>query len=372
VLLAAWLVVPAILAVVIAVGRFFAASRRYADRFMDGVAARFGGTRARRVVTFTQDGVAWEFQYSPGTHHRRSWVELRRPSAARSAWSAGRAGTLSWLSGGTQVTTGDEAFDRDLEVRAEDVIAAGAFFADGARRAAVRRLLAAGAAAVDQDEAELTVRWSPVVRAADLDAVDPPAAMDSMRALAGPAPAPPVLAAARARPARRIPAQMAVMLAVIAFVVLAGLAEDIYQPLDDTRVWTDTLVWSVPLAAMAALGLWRAGSRVTRRQRETAPWIGACLLVPLAARGAAIAVNGGLDWGTPSAHVARVVGAAVEGRRAHLLLVGSWRRSGTERIRVPEGVFDAVRAGSRVTVVTRPGRLGYEWIVSCEPTAARS
>jgi hypothetical protein len=78
-------------------------------------------------------------------------------------------------------------------------------------------------------------------------------------------------------------------------------------------------------------------------------------------------INGLGDLGPPSFHVAKVVRKFTKGRKTktyHATLT-SWRRGEkTVDIRVVRGVWGWATEGGNVVVTTRPGLLGWEWVVA--------
>jgi hypothetical protein len=93
------------------------------------------------------------------------------------------------------------------------------------------------------------------------------------------------------------------------------------------------------------------------------------LFLPLILANALALLNGSLDRGPEDLRRTIVAGKSHSGggRSAHVytLQYPSWREGAlSESLGVPKDIFDEAQVGSGLEIVTKPGRLRVEWIVS--------
>ena len=338
-------------------------------RAMDDVAQALGGTRRGGVVTFVRDDREFRFETFAGSRYRPPSIELRTDSAPGTRWSivppAGVLGIGGGLGRGERVTTGDPEFDGAARLYSPTPLRAATFFAAPDRRKAVAALLGQNATALGQDDVEVSVRWSNRKPDRSVAAVLVPAAVELGRLAEG-TPS----SEAKARVRRLVVAQRAAFAAFVALAlatgVLAGLARDDFQVLDWERLALDSLWYGVPLAVGLAVLAWRSGMMEVGplRLRGLGGVVGVLVLVPYLVLELAVVANGWLDGGPPTAHDVRVLHVELTNGRHpdHVVGVVSWRGHGEERFIVTREFFQQVRPGRPVRVVTKPGRLGYEWI----------
>lgn len=153
--------------------------------------------------------------------------------------------------------------------------------------------------------------------------------------------------------------------------LLAMGALDRFPPLDQWAIIKDSLKYSLPLAALSTF----IALPLERRSSPRAKLAGIFLvsLFAFAPFCAAIAtsLNGWFDTSAPTTHLARVVDrhtSLSEGGRNYDIRVESWRKPAELEILhdVPRWMYDKAlpNGTTRIKVVTKPGRFGFEWIVS--------
>lgn len=150
--------------------------------------------------------------------------------------------------------------------------------------------------------------------------------------------------------------------------LIAGLR--MYKPLDPGKIFLGSLVFSLPLLILftwTAINLLR-GRSSSHRELITVFLI-SLFAFPLAGYGYRVFFNGALDDNPASVRQAEVIRkywTRNKNSTTYYAVVESWRLNrDEEKLRVSKGFYDRIRARSTaITVATKPGRFGYEWIVS--------
>jgi hypothetical protein len=146
----------------------------------------------------------------------------------------------------------------------------------------------------------------------------------------------------------------------------AGLS--FYRPLDAGPLVLTSLAFSIPALAVF---LWIVTGLLRGRSGSHHEWIIAAAIgigaFPLAGAGLSLVLNGWLDHGAPTPHIARVIDKyetrTKNGSSYHVLLE-SWRRNDPEKISVSHATYERIEPiQTTFTVTTKPGALGREWIV---------
>jgi len=154
------------------------------------------------------------------------------------------------------------------------------------------------------------------------------------------------------------------------------LTDKLYPPLDRWELFLTSLSYAIPafiVSAFIAVYLLRGRSSSHRE------WL---LVLLLSAPGFLSsgyglfgALNGWLDPGPAATHVVGVQDRwTTDGdSNTYTVALDSWRTPGArEEIMVPRALYESTRPGvSRLELVTRPGRFGFEWTVSFRLTEAR-
>ncbi len=316
------------------------------------------------------DGVAYRFHYSPAARNSPATLKVSIDSPAGQPLRIvreGRAERLSKRIGlSAEIQTGDPAFDADLYIETEaDEFTRTLLMRDDARQA-VRDVFQLGFTAVHQDGRRLQAVWSPFKLRDDMDPALITGAVAPLATLASRMPAMPPPARPARTPIAKAVVAAAVVMAIAALVL--WLVADRFRPLDGGAVLRDSLRYSIP-----ALVVWLAFAFVQLRGRSTAHKelvLVVCLSAfafGLGGDALEVAFNGWADLGSPTSHDTEVIRTYRRGGRTttYHVVVTSWRRPRqAENLVVSSGLYRAARPHQHVTVVTKPGRLGFEWIVS--------
>jgi hypothetical protein len=142
-----------------------------------------------------------------------------------------------------------------------------------------------------------------------------------------------------------------------------------YPPLDDQEFFLAGLGPAIPaLLLFVGLAVALLRGRADSHKDLLLVLFFGLIGTPLCGYGGLALLNGLLDSGAPSQHVALVTqkytSKSKNDTHYHLRLA-SWRRPGQEEhIKVNEPTYDALTPGhDRLLLTTRPGRLGLEWVV---------
>jgi len=323
------------------------------------------------------DGVAYRFRYSPKSRNSPATLKVSIDSPAGQPFRIAREGRAERLSKriglSAEIQTGDPAFDDAFYMETDAVEFTRTLLMHDDAREAVCDTFRLGFTAVHQDGQRLQAVWSPFKLSDDIEPSLITSAVAPLATLARQMPAMPALAG----PAGTSIAKAVVAAAVVMVIAAVGmwLVADRFRPLDGGAVLRDSLRYSIP-----ALVAWLAFTFVQLRGRSTAHkellLVALLSVLAFALGGDAfeIAFNGWADVGSPTSHDTEVIRTYRRGGRTttYHVVVTSWRRARqAENLVVSSSLYRAARPHSHLTVVTKPGRLGFEWIVSYALEAAR-
>jgi hypothetical protein len=159
--------------------------------------------------------------------------------------------------------------------------------------------------------------------------------------------------------------------ASLAFGIVALIAANaMYPPFDPFRFFLFSLRFSVPASAIflyyAARAL--AGNSRSHRDFMIAFFLALSGLI-LSGYGAAGLYNGGSDASAPAGHTVMIMDKRIQrskNSKAYKLVARSWRPGHfTEELRTNSSTYQRVIPRKQEALVyTKPGRLGFEWLVS--------
>jgi hypothetical protein len=340
-------------------------NKRRIRRLADALGAAASGTGGAGVF----GGIAYRFVYTAGSNNRPSAFKVSVESLLGQPFQVvreGRAQRLSKQVGlSAEIQTGDPAFDAEFYIETDALEFTRSLLMRDAARQAVRAIFRLGFTAVRQQGQVLQAVWSPFKLRDDIDPSVVTGILTPLATLARDMPVVPTAA-----PARRISAKAITTAAMATMVVLLGLSVGAgrFRPLDDGAVMRDSLNYSIPL-----LVLWLAFAFRQLKGRSTAHrelgLVALTSLIGFVLGGNALEtiINGWADAAPPSAHEAEVIRTYSSSGHstAYHVVLRSWRRQHqAENLTVSSGVYHTATPHRHITVVTKPGRLGFEWIVS--------
>jgi hypothetical protein len=142
-----------------------------------------------------------------------------------------------------------------------------------------------------------------------------------------------------------------------------------FRPLDMWQAALESLKYSIPLLGIS---VWLAVSLLRGRSsshRELMIVLALCLFgFPLAGAGVLMFLNGGLDVSEAKTHTVQVIDKYIsesDDTTRHYAVLESWRKNKNfETLSISSYDYEkAIPNNSTITVRTKPGRFGYEWIV---------
>ena len=144
-----------------------------------------------------------------------------------------------------------------------------------------------------------------------------------------------------------------------------------YKPLDAGKMFVKSITYSVPLLVLFAwISLQLLKGRSSSHWELTTVFLISLFAFPLAGFGYAAFFNGAFDQGSPELHRVNVINKKYSHNKngyTYYAVVNSWRENSaekTEDIRVSKGLYNSLQPGSStMTVTTKPGKFGFEWIV---------
>ncbi|MCP5047280.1 MAG: hypothetical protein GY940_08915 [bacterium] len=158
------------------------------------------------------------------------------------------------------------------------------------------------------------------------------------------------------------------------FLLISGLITLIigfktYTPLDKGQVFVNSLGFSLPLFVFFSwIALHLLKGRSSSHRQLIAVFFISLVAFPLAGVGYNAYLNGVLDNHPPSVYDAKVIHkyyTRSKSNYSYYAVVTSWRETeDTEKLRVSRRFYDSLRTNSStITVTTKPGKFGYQWIV---------
>lgn len=375
-------IAPLVAVITIAVAGFFGIvalidGRR--TRLLRALAAQLGGCYNAREyhIDGAQAGTPFQCAYVPGGKSRPPAFHISVACVTPYTLVMAREGAVDrWAKRvglAQEVTTGDPAFDRVCYVQSDAPEFARAYCDAADKRLAVQRLFQAGAAKVALDGETVRAIWSPVQSLRTVAAASVVTeALTSLRALTLDLPTamirPTGAVVALERFRRRAILTMTPFALILVGMGLWAAGDAWFQPLDHGRLFLESLKYS-----LAAMGLFwwlalrlLAGSSSAHRDLARVVLV-SLIAFPFSGFGLGMTLNGCLDGAPAARHHVPVVSTYRTGRhnRTHYVVVRSWRSGRPmEHLRVPLAVYQRVRQETRLTVTTKPGALGCEWIQS--------
>jgi hypothetical protein len=313
-------------------------------------------------------GIEYRFTFSPASRYRPSALRVSLDSPMRAPFEVRRQDRpLPRKSTGLalELRSRDAGPDPSFETDAESPVHA--FLQSDDVRAAIQSIFGLGFTRVRQSGQRLESVWSPFKPTDDIDPSLITGTVESLAAIARNLPmASPMTPAPRRFTVKGLHAFGVVLVAVLFGLSLATLR---YRPLDPGALMRDSLHYSIPalLLWLGVVFVFLRGERPTRTRRQLV-LLAFLSVVAFAIGGDALEMitNGYSDAGAPSAHEAQVIGKYSTGGRSttYHLYVTSWRRPRQrENLVVSRDAYGRARLRGGITVVTKPGRLGYEWVV---------
>lgn len=324
------------------------------------------------------NGHTYYYEYSSGSKNRPSYFHVWLDCPSPGGFTLGREGWLDRLCKRlgicVEIQTGDDAFDRDFYVRTDTVAFTRTYLAAPEVRESVKAISARGFPEIVHDGSVLKAGVTPFRPAKDAGSMEIEPVVRELIKLAEGIPAESYEPRILGLPAWKIRRNFVYIFSTLLMVAGAGLClwgYYQYPPLHGIDVFM--FVAGYVIAAcffFIALSVVMLKGRSSSHTDLLTNVLFAVIGIPLFGFGGAVVLNGFLDESAVAYHDARVTGrhyTSSRGSRTYYLRVKSWNgRAEGEKIRVDSSLYHRVSVGNTVlTVATRSGHLGFEWIQSC-------
>ncbi|MCC7411069.1 MAG: hypothetical protein IT495_05490 [Gammaproteobacteria bacterium] len=334
--------------------------------------AGLGEIRPNETCDAEIGGQICHYRYHPGARNSPASFEVWIPVSSTGRFKLRTEHAIDRVFKGfgitVEVQTRDRRFDQRFFIQSPQPQFARAVFAEPARREAVAILFQRGFREVTLDNGALTAVIRPfgsdsLARGADLHEV--------VRALVTIGGSLPSIDPGEVR--RPLLARLALVYTLAIGAVAAGFSLMFiglanYPPFDGMAVLRHGLYYAVPAAfafLVLAIGLLKGHS--TSHYHVMANAGLALVAAPVLGFGASASVNGYYDTAAPATHEAPVLARRFQRNKndtRYYLRVRSWRAGyASEEIEVSADVYRRAGANSLLVVRTRPGHLGFDWLV---------
>jgi hypothetical protein len=328
-------------------------------------------------VVQTLDGVVYTALYTPAVKRGKQHI----PSCLRISITVPTEGEChllperfwdrvgKFLGIAQEIATDDAEFDRRCYVRSDTPAFAAAYLSDPVKRIAFLDLQRLGFPEVELKKGELAAVWTHFdpAKHGSPDLVEEAAARLVILSRNLPPPDPELLHNVASR---RILGQWILWPFLILFAAISFISGLFFPPLDEDEWFLASLpLLGVTLLAFAVLSALLLRGTSTSHRAWLGLMFGAIFLLPFGSCGTVATVNGLTDNAPSQTHRALIVRKYTTRSKStthYKVQCLSWRHPGnTETFEVSSSEYAAVVENrSHMEVVTRPGSLGLEWIVS--------
>jgi hypothetical protein len=330
-----------------------------------------------KKLSAAHDGVEFEADYYAGSRNAPPRLTVSVSCNSNGAFKITRESGFDRFFKRHGITreaqTLEQKFDDDYFIHSENMDFVARFFQTSDKRDAIDEIFALGYNSVEHDGKVMNATCSPFRPNEDLPPTFVTGAVSQLDVLASDLPSlpeTPVTLDTSPWKAKRF-----IAFAVPIFGLLAGLLFLLlgliwYPPLDGFDVFLDSSKYSLPLLVVF---LWIAVKLVRGRSSSHYELIAICFLslaaFPLTGMGLETFLNGWLDDSPSSSHDVSVLDKYISrsGKNTdYNLVLESWRPNRrTEKLEVSSGNYHRAKINeTKVHLVTKPGRFGFEWRLS--------
>ena len=322
-------------------------------------------------------GKQFFYQYFAGSRNAPSYFKIWIDCPSRGDFRIGKESfidrTFKQLGIAVEVQTGDSQFDQDYYLNTNSVAFTGACFSSPERRQAVNELFKLNFKKISHNGKTLEIKITPFTLAKGFDKAIIESAVSQLIALGRDLPEDYYEPRVIGTPAWKFRRAIIYTVSITSVVVgIAGLiwANASYPPLDAFLIFKDSLGHAVP-----AFIIFCAVSIVFLKGRSSSHVdllinLGIALFgIPLASYSGMLVSNGYLDKAPASYHEVMAIDkyyTRSKNSTTYHVRLQSWRENhGSEKIKVNKYTYDQVhRNRTMMGITTRPGHLGYEWLVA--------
>jgi hypothetical protein len=159
------------------------------------------------------------------------------------------------------------------------------------------------------------------------------------------------------------------ILLTVTGIIAMIIALSSYKPLDRGKLFVDSLKFSLPLLVLFTwFSIRLLKGRSSSHRELIAVFFISLFAFPLAGFGYRGFLNGALDDGSPAVHQVMVLNKYYKrskNKYSYYAVVKSWRKpEAAEKLRISKSFYNYLQPGSStMTITTKPGKFGFEWIV---------
>lgn len=337
----------------------------------------FDEIKSGQTYESQEDGRHFFYKYFAGSKNNPSYFKIWVTCPSGGSFQIGRESALDRLFKNLGITveiqTGDKQFDRDYFINTDTVAFTSACFSSPERRQAVNELFKLNFKKISHNNNILEISITPFTFSEKFDKATVESAVKQLVVLGHDMPADYYERKVIGTPAwkfqRNIIYTVSITSAVVGVVAMFW-GNVSYPPLDPFDIFKDSLGHALPaLLVFIVLSVYllkgRSSSHVDLLTNLCISLIG----IPLLVYSGMVTGNGYLDEFPAAYHEVRATGkhySKSKNSTTYYVLLESWRDSHvTEEIKVNKRSYDQIHSGiTFMGITTRPGYLGYEWLVA--------
>jgi hypothetical protein len=321
------------------------------------------------------DSHAYRYQYFAGSRNAPSYFRITIDQPSDGEFQITRENGIQrffkHIGISSELQTGDRSFDRKYYIKTDVPAFCRQCLADARRRSALNRLFELGHTRVTHDGETLEAKIIPFkfdnlqgkeyIEETVRELASVASGLDQIRVRPG-------LDEGTAWKARRYFVYALSIGATTVGLVGYFWGNAVYTPLDTLDMFSSSLAYSIPalIVFLAITVVWLRGRSSSYYHVLTNLALGV-FGIPAAALGIMMILNGYLDTNPVTEHRARIIGkdyTSSKNSKTYYATLRSWRPGRREeKIEVSHGVYRRIETGNQyLTVFTRPGRFGFEWV----------
>jgi len=323
------------------------------------------------------NGYTYYYEYSSGSKNRppffRIWLDCPSPGS----FTLGKEGRLDRLCKHlgicVEIQTGDDIFDSEFYVRTDTVAFTRTYLAKPDIRQAMKAISRGGFPEISHDGSILQAGVSPFHPVKEAGSIEIESVVRELTQLANEIPSESYEPRIIGVPAWKIRRNVVYTFSILLMVAGAGLyfwGHYQYPPLHGRDVFMYVLGYVIPAGLLfIVLSIVLLKGRSSSHTDVLINGLFAIIGIPLFGFGGVVVLNGFFDESAVVYHDARVTDRHYTSSRSsktYYLKVRSWNgRAAGENIEVDSSFYHRVRVGDTIlTVGTRSGYLGFEWLES--------
>ena len=335
-----------------------------------------GAFGSSRTSTGTYEGTEYKYEYFAGSRNAPSYFKIKVECPSSGSFKIAKETRFDRffkkLGLCCEIKTGDDPFDDSFYVTTDTVDFTQAFFSSAEKRAAISDIYERGFNKISHDGKAMTAMWSPFQTKNEVDMALITEIVSRLIVLTKDMPVLPLGGTVFGESGWKFRRILAFAIpALIGLIGINALVFGIikFRPLDGWQIAVASLQFSIPLLVIS---LWIAVMLIKGRSSSHRELI--IILVisvfgfPLTGAGLGIFLNGWLDESDASSHTVVVVSKYVsesDKSTSYYAVLESWREERrTEKLRISSYEYrKVVPHTSEITVTTKPGRFGFEWVI---------